>query len=136
VHASLAAVPLDADQTTIDRIVAVQARIVAAPADEMIAAQQLVRAVLGHEVLAQARRAAERGVLFRETPTAIVLDGQLVEGNVDLVFETEDGFLVVDFKTDRAEGDLLAAYARQVHLYAEAIAQATGKPARALLMSV
>jgi ATP-dependent exoDNAse (exonuclease V) beta subunit len=136
VHASLAAVPLDADQTTIDRIVAVQARIVAAPAVEMVAAQQLVRAVLGHEVLGQARRAAERGVLFRETPTTIVLDGQLVEGNVDLVFETEDGFLVVDFKTDRAEGDLLAAYTRQVQLYAEAIAQATGKPARALLMSV
>jgi ATP-dependent helicase/nuclease subunit A len=136
VHASLAAVPLDADQAAIDRIVAVQARIVAAPAAEAIAARELVRAVLGHDVLAQARRAAERGVLLRETPTTIVLDGQLVEGNADLVFETEDGFLVVDFKTDRAEGDLLAAYARQVQLYAEAIAQATGKPARALLMSV
>ena len=136
VHASLAAVPLDADQATIDRIVAVQARIVAAPAAEMIAAQQLVRAVLGHEVLLHARRAAERGVLLRETPATIVLDGQLIEGNVDLVFETQDGFVVVDFKTDRAEGDLLAAYTRQVQLYADAIAQATGKPARALLMSV
>jgi ATP-dependent helicase/nuclease subunit A len=60
----------------------------------------------------------------------------LVEGNVDLVFETQDGFVVVDFKTDRAEGDLLAAYTRQVQLYADAIAEATGKPARALLMSV
>ena len=136
VHASLAAVPLDADQATSDRIVAVQARIVAAPAVEVIAAQQLVRAVLGHEVLAQARRAAARGALLRETPTTIVLDGQVIEGNVDLAFETEDGYLVVDFKTDRAEGDVLAVYTRQVQLYAEAIAQATGKPARALLMSV
>jgi ATP-dependent helicase/nuclease subunit A len=75
-------------------------------------------------------------MLLRETPTTIVLEGQLVEGNVDLVFETQDGFLVVDFKTDRAEGEVLAAYARQVQLYAEAIAQATGKPARALLLSV
>ncbi|MGH9240389.1 MAG: UvrD-helicase domain-containing protein [Vicinamibacterales bacterium] len=136
VHASLAAVPLDADQATSDRIVAVQARIVAAPAGEVIAAQQLVRAVLGHEVLAQARRAAERGALLRETPTTIILDGQVIEGNVDLAFETEDGYLVVDFKTDRAEGDVLAVYTRQVQLYAEAIAEATGKPARALLMSV
>ena len=136
VHASLAAVPLDADQATSDRIVAVQARIVAAPAVEITAAQQLVRAVLGHEVLAQARRAAERGALLRETPTTVVLDGHLVEGNVDLAFETEDGYLVVDFKTDRAEGDVLTVYARQVQLYADAIAQATGKPARALLMSV
>ena len=136
VHASLAAVPLDADQSTIDRIVAVQGRIVAAPAAEVAAAQQVIRAVLGHEVLAQARRAAERGALLRETPTTVVLEGEVIEGTVDLAFETQDGFLVVDFKTDRAEGEALAVYARQVELYAEAIAQATGKPARALLMSV
>ncbi|HVG71610.1 MAG TPA: UvrD-helicase domain-containing protein, partial [Vicinamibacterales bacterium] len=136
VHASLAAVPLDADQSTVDRIVAVQARIVAAPAVEVAAAQQVIRAVLGHEVLAQARRAAERGALLRETPTTVVLEGEVIEGTVDLAFETQDGFVVVDFKTDRAEGEALAVYARQVELYAEAIAQATGKPVRALLMSV
>jgi ATP-dependent exoDNAse (exonuclease V) beta subunit len=136
VHASLAAVPLDADQATSDQIVAVQGRIVAAPAVEVLAAQQLVRAVLGHEVLAEARRAAGRGALLRETPTTIVLDGQVIEGNVDLAFETKGGYLVVDFKTDRAEGDVLAVYTRQVQLYAEAIAQATGRPARALLMCV
>jgi ATP-dependent exoDNAse (exonuclease V) beta subunit len=136
VHASLAAVPLDADQSTVDRIVAVQARIVAAPAAEVAAAQQVIRAVLGHEVLAQTRRAAERGALLRETPTTVVLEGEVIEGTVDLAFETQDGFVVVDFKTDRAEGEALAVYARQVELYAEAIAQATGKPVRALLMSV
>jgi ATP-dependent exoDNAse (exonuclease V) beta subunit len=136
VHASLAAVPLDADERTIDRIVGVQARIVAAPPDEVTAARQLVRAVLSHALLADARHAAEHGVLFRETPTTIVRDGQVLEGTVDLAFETRDGFTVIDFKTDRAEGDLLAVYVRQVQLYAEAIGQATGKPARALLMRV
>ena len=135
-HASLAAVPLDADEVTINRIVAVQGRIVAAPLDEVASAQQVVRAVLTHSLLADARRAAERGALLRETPTTIVRDGQLIEGNVDLAFETEQGFLVIDFKTDRAEGELQASYARQVQLYAEAIAEATGKPARAVLMSV
>jgi ATP-dependent exoDNAse (exonuclease V) beta subunit len=65
-----------------------------------------------------------------------VRDGQVLEGNVDLAFETQDGFTVIDFKTDRAEGEVLETYARQVQLYAEAIGQTTGKPARALLMSV
>jgi ATP-dependent helicase/nuclease subunit A len=136
VHASLAAAQLDADELTIDRIVAVQARIVAAPPDEAAAARQVVRAVLDHELIAEARRAEARGALFRETPTTIVKDGQLLEGTVDLAFESSDGFTVVDFKTDHAEGELQESYARQVRLYAEAIAQATGKPARAILMSV
>jgi ATP-dependent exoDNAse (exonuclease V) beta subunit len=136
VHASLAAVPLDADQATIDRIVGVHARIVAAPPDEAAAARRLVGAVLNHELLVEARRAAERGALFRETPTTIVRDGEVLEGTVDLAFETQEGFTVIDFKTDRAEGALLDTYARQVQLYAEAIGQATGKPARPLLMSV
>jgi ATP-dependent exoDNAse (exonuclease V) beta subunit len=136
VHASLAAVPLDADEQTIDLVVAVQGRIVAAPPEEVAAAQHTVRAVLGHALIAEARRAGGRGALFRETPTTIVKDGQLLEGTVDLAFESSTGFTVVDFKTDRAEGELQESYARQVQLYAEAIAQATGKPARAILMSV
>jgi len=43
---------------------------------------------------------------------------------------------VLDFKTDRAEGEAWANYATQVALYAAAIAQATGRPARAVLMNV
>jgi ATP-dependent exoDNAse (exonuclease V) beta subunit len=136
VHASLAAAPLDADEPTIDRIVAVQARIVAAPSNEAAAARQVVHAVLGHALIEEARRAEERGALFRETPTTIVKDGQLLEGTVDLAFETADGYVAVDFKTDRAEGELQESYARQVQLYAEAITQATGKPARAVLMNI
>ena len=136
VHASLAAAPLDADEPTINRIVDVQGRIVGAPPDEVAAAGLVVRAVLGHTLIAEARRAGVRGALFRETATTIVKDGQLLEGTVDLAFETDEGFVIVDFKTDRAEGELQESYARQVQLYAEAIAQATGKPARAVLMSV
>jgi len=136
VHASLATAPLDADEPTIDRIVAVQARIVAAPSNEAAAARQVVRAVLSHALIEEARRAEERGALFRETPTTIVKDGQLLEGTVDLAFETADGYVAVDFKTDRAEGELQESYARQVQLYAEAITQATGKPARAVLMNI
>jgi ATP-dependent exoDNAse (exonuclease V) beta subunit len=60
----------------------------------------------------------------------------LLEGVVDLAFETTSGMTVIDFKTDRAEGDVLARYQRQVALYAEAIAQATGKAARPVLLMV
>ena len=47
-----------------------------------------------------------------------------------------DAFVVVDFKTDRAEGDVLDRYRRQVSIYADAIARATGRPTRAVLMKV
>ncbi len=136
VHASLAAVPLDADDALIEQLVATQARIVGATADEVASAREVVHAVLEHPVLNAARDADLRGKLFRGTPTTIVRGGQLLEGTVDLAFETTDGFMVVDFKTDRPEGEQQATYARQVQLYADAIAQATGKPARAVLLSV
>ena len=136
VHASLAAVPLDASDAHVHQLVATQARIVGATAEEVASAADVVRAVLRHPVLEAARQAEARGALFRETPTTVVRDGRLLEGTVDLAFETADGFTVVDFKTDRAEGEQQAIYARQVQLYADAIAQATGKPARAVLLSV
>ena len=75
-------------------------------------------------------------MVFRETPTTIVRDGRLVEGTVDLAYETADGFTVVDFKTDRADAEAAAMYARQVQIYADAISEATGRPARSVLMSV
>ena len=115
---------------------AITTGIVAAPPEEVAAARQVVRAVLGHGLIAEARRAGERAALFREMPTTILKDGHLLEGTIDLAFETGEGFVVVDFKTDRAEGELQESYARQVQLYAEAITQATGKPARAILLCV
>ena len=136
VHASLAVVPLDAGRDVIETLVATQGRVLGATADEVASAREVVQAVLIHPLLASAREAADRGALFRETPTTIVRDGRLLEGTVDLAFETAEGFTVVDFKTDRAEGDVQAAYARQVQLYAEAIGEATGKPTRAVLMSI
>jgi ATP-dependent helicase/nuclease subunit A len=74
--------------------------------------------------------------VFRETPVTVVRDGGLIEGVVDIAFDTADGFVVLDFKTDRAAGEAYANYARQVALYADAIAEATGRRARAVLMNV
>jgi ATP-dependent exoDNAse (exonuclease V) beta subunit len=55
---------------------------------------------------------------------------------VDFAFESDGSYVVIDFKTDRAEGDLLERYRRQVSFYAAAIARATGRPARSVLMNV
>jgi len=42
----------------------------------------------------------------------------------------------VDFKTDQELGPRRAQYAAQVRLYARAVAEATGEPARGVLLSV
>ena len=86
----------------------------------------------------RARAAEARGACRRETPVTCTLpDGTMIEGIVDLAFEEQDGWTVVDYKTDRE----LAAigedrYRRQVALYASAIAQATGRPASGVLIRV
>ena len=54
----------------------------------------------------------------------------------DAAFADDDGWTVIDFKTDVELGARRAEYARQVALYAEAIAQATGRPARGVLLRV
>jgi ATP-dependent helicase/nuclease subunit A len=98
----------------------------------------VVERLLTHVVLARARDADARGACRRETPvTWTAPDGTLVEGIVDLAFEESGGWTVVDYKTDReiaASGE--DRYRRQVALYASAIAQATGRPAHAVLMRV
>ena len=44
--------------------------------------------------------------------------------------------VVIDFKTDRELHGALERYERQVHIYASAVAAATGRPARAVLMKI
>jgi ATP-dependent exoDNAse (exonuclease V) beta subunit len=97
-----------------------------------------VERVLRHELLRRARTAADRGACRRETPVALSLaGGTVVEGIVDLAFEENGIWTVVDYKTDR---ELAAAgeerYRRQVAIYAAAIAQATGQGAKATIVKI
>ena len=102
VHALLAVVPLDADGDQVRELARLHARVLGAPDDERDAAARLVHRVLGHQVLHDARAAGP--ACRREAPVSIVLDGTLVDGQVDLAFETADGWTVVDFKTDAELG--------------------------------
>jgi ATP-dependent exoDNAse (exonuclease V) beta subunit len=136
IHAALATVPLDADAATVATVVATQARIVGALDAETRAATDVVTTVLAHPLFDAARDADRRGRCFREAPVTAAVEGVLVEGVVDFAFETAAGYVVVDFKTDRAAGELLDRYRRQVRFYADAIGRATGASARALLLKV
>jgi ATP-dependent exoDNAse (exonuclease V) beta subunit len=93
--------------------------------------------VLRHHLLVRARIAWSAGRCRRETPITLTLpDGTLLEGIVDLAFEENDRWTVVDYKTDRelTAGD--QAYAKQVAVYAFAISSATKKAAEGVLLRV
>ena len=138
VHAVLARAPFEAARTELDDIAAAEARLLAMDDADASAAAAVVERVLAHELLGRARRAAARGACRRETPVTLTLDdGTLVEGVVDLAFEEDGVWTVVDYKTDReiaAGGE--EQYRRQLTLYASAIARATSAPVSAVLVRI
>ncbi len=75
--------------------------------EECGAAGTIVHHVLKHPRLAAARDAEANGRrVWREAPVSMRMDAgnaggpTLVDGQVDLAYETGDGWVVVDFKTD------------------------------------
>ena len=136
VHAVLAQVDFNADLEQIRQVATVQGRQVGATPDEIHAATLAASAALQHPLL---RRAAQSSDCRRDVAVFQRLaDGTVLEGVVDLAFREEPPtgptWTVVDFKTDtRVEGP---QYAAQLGLYCSAIAQASGAPARAVLLSI
>ena len=93
--------------------------------------------MLSAELLKRASAAAARGACRRETSVTCTLDdGRLVEGIVDLAFEEQGAWTIVDYKTDRELAAEEDRYRRQVAFYASAIARATGAPASAVLVRI
>ncbi len=138
VHAVLAQAPFDAPRSVLDHIAAAEARVLGMSDEAASTAAMVAERVFAHDLLARARRAAARGACRRETPVSLTLaDGTIVEGIVDLAFEENGAWTIVDYKTDReiaASGD--DRYRRQISLYASAIAEATGSPASGVLVRV
>ncbi len=95
-------------------------------------AVRLVSRLLSHSVVARARvarrRFVELPVLFRDH----ALEGSpLVEGKIDLLFEEADGWVIVDWKTDRiptaaSRAEREALYVPQLASYARALAAVLG----------
>ncbi len=82
------------------------------------------------------KRALEAAVLHREWAFNLRGEGQtLIQGVIDLCFLEEDQWVLVDYKTDQADGDtLLRRYAEQARWYARALETITGKPVRETLL--
>lgn len=81
----------------------------------------------------KAAQAAAAGRHWRELWVAAPVGGRLVEGYIDLLYEGPDGLVVVDWKTDRVDGDddtaaLLDRYRLQGAGYAAAVEAVTGQP--------
>ena len=77
------------------------------------------------------KRAVASGRLWREVPVAVGLGQGSLHGFIDLLFEENDGLVVVDYKTDSVTGpearSAVERYRLQGGAYAHAIQQATGR---------
>ena len=143
VHAVLATLPLDADPAAVEELAAMHAKLFGAPDDERDAAAGIGIKLLQHARIAEARAAHAAGRrVWREMPVSLRLAGSpdstthIVDGQIDLAYETAQGWIVIDFKTDIEIVNAQDAYQRQVALYCEAVTRATGKPAAGVLLRV
>jgi hypothetical protein len=88
--------------------------------------ESAARAALATEVIGEARL----GTHWLELPLLVPVGELVVEGFADLVYERQDGSLVVvDFKTDRVlEEKKLKSYWMQLSSYAAILEKVTGQP--------
>jgi len=96
--------------------------------------ESICRQCLSHPLMERVRM-GER--LFREVPFSVSLDGYLVEGKIDLLFQEEEGWVVVDYKTDDVEGKFLErrfqAYQEQGAWYSRGVQRATGQKVKEII---
>ena len=132
-HAVLATIDLHGTTDAIRAAAELQARILGAPKEEVDAAVATLQDVVAHPLMQRARSSAN---VRREVPVTLAEEDVVLEGIADLAFEESERWIVVDFKTDAEIGDRLDAYKRQVGIYADAIARATGRPAVGALFQI
>lgn len=72
--------------------------------------------------------------LYKETPFVVLENGQLVQGIIDLFFEEDDGYVLIDYKTDyvgkSSLNQLSEKYRDQLSYYRIAIEKITGRPVK------
>ena len=104
--------------------------------DDTALATELIRNSMSGGVLARAAAASRR---WRELAFMFELDGRMIRGFIDLVFEEEGKLTLVDFKTDKIaanEADQKALfYANQGGAYVMGLEAATGLEVHELVFS-
>jgi len=129
VHATLQSLPLSADDASIASYSRAQAVAEAVPhlASRI---EDLVRWIVKESTAWQRAKAAPRAL--REVPFALVRDGDVIEGFIDMVLENPDGLEIIDWKTDGVTPgevpDRLQEYKLQAGLYVHGLRAATGLP--------
>ncbi len=92
--------------------------------------EDMIRITIASEMLERTRRAANSGGrVLRELPFVRPLPGAAIEeGKIDLLFEEENGWVLVDYKTDwasqdkeEAESHFREKYSGQIREYREAL---------------
>ena len=96
----------------------------------------LVRTAIESKVV---KRAVCSGKFWREIPVGVPVGEGVLEGFIDLLFEEDDGVVVVDYKTDAVgsgelEEQAVGRYRLQAGSYALAIQKATGKPVKEIVL--
>jgi len=115
VHLIMRDVPYDASIESIERIARTNARLVGAPDEEIAAAVDAVSACLKHPLLDLARKSNR---VHREFPIVVRTEqNAILDAVIDLTFEDDSGWIVVDFKTDAEDPQRLTNYRRQVGWY-------------------
>ena len=126
VHAALQVVDLGTG-AGLDDIAQAQAAAEGVPGR----ANEIARLVRGALASSLVQRALDSKRYWRETPVAGPVGDGIVEGFIDLLFEEENGFVIVDFKTDDLRSDdsmdkAVSRYRLQGGAYALALTKATG----------
>ncbi|MEJ7561407.1 MAG: PD-(D/E)XK nuclease family protein, partial [Ilumatobacteraceae bacterium] len=131
VHATLQSLDLatiDPDSPVIDQIAAREAELeaVVEAASQVAAA---ARSALRSDAVAAARRMTHHKEMFVAAPVGV----SAVEGYIDLLVETPEGLVIVDYKTDTVRNideidAKLARYSLQGATYAVALEAVTGLP--------
>lgn len=133
VHAILAQAPFDAERESILALSESLSRLLDATPQETASAVDAALAAFAHPLL---RAAASSQDVRREVAIAEQrADGTIAEGVIDLAYREDQGWVVIDFKTD----ELIASegvYSEQLRQYVEAIERATRESARGVLLRV
>ena len=127
VHAVLQSIDLATGEGTAERARA-QAAAEGVPGREG-EIERLCQVAVDSEIV---KRAVASQRYWREVPVAVGTGNGSLHGFIDLLFEAEEGLVVVDYKTDAIAGDAapeaVQRYRLQGGAYAHALQELTGKP--------
>ncbi len=132
VHTILRDASLDGEG--VDQLAKVHGRILGATNQEIEHAAAAATGALRHSLLERARKSK---VCRRELPILLKLEGnRILEGFVDLAFEENGCWHIVDFKTDAEIGSSRKRYENQLRWYCLALARLNKTPVEGHLLSI